>query len=290
MNIQTISIVSPTEGCVNSCKFCVSKTHSNDYENCFNKFSNESYNQMKKRIKHAKNLGVNTCIVTGSGEVLQNQQFIEILSKIFQELDYPFTCVELQTSGVFLNDINRLKEVKSLLSLDTVSISVSDLFDDISNMEIIGTHEKLRFTVAEVCKNIKALNLNLRLSLNLTNKSNDILPVDYFIKAKELSADQLTFRKLYHSNNDTEVDRWIIENALSDKKIKDIEAFIVNNGERKYRLPFGSYVYRYDGISTIVDVNSMGTERNKETEDNLKYLVLRENGKLYTDWLGTLLF
>lgn len=45
MNIQTISIVVPTKGCVNQCPFCVSRMHENNYENSFDEF------QMTKRIK-----------------------------------------------------------------------------------------------------------------------------------------------------------------------------------------------------------------------------------------------
>ena len=70
MNIQSISIVVPTKGCVNDCKFCVSKMHDSPYENHFDIM------QIRKRLKFAINNGVNTCILTGTGEVFQNKRFI----------------------------------------------------------------------------------------------------------------------------------------------------------------------------------------------------------------------
>ena len=32
MNIQSLSIVVPTHGCMNQCKFCVSRMHKEEYE------------------------------------------------------------------------------------------------------------------------------------------------------------------------------------------------------------------------------------------------------------------
>ena len=96
MNIQSISIVVPTPKCVNNCKFCVSKMHSNDYDKKFDKF------ELKKRIKYAVMSGVTTCILTGTGEALQNKEFLRNLADIFKEMDFPFPNVELQTTGVLL--------------------------------------------------------------------------------------------------------------------------------------------------------------------------------------------
>lgn len=108
MNIQSISIVVPTKGCVNQCKFCVSRMHTNEYERVFDKF------QIQKRIKWAVMNGVNTCIITGTGEALQNKNFLYILADIFEELDHPFPNVEFQTTGVLLTAVDNIQHLKSL--------------------------------------------------------------------------------------------------------------------------------------------------------------------------------
>jgi len=81
MNIQTLSIVVPTSGCVNKCKFCVSRMHENDYDIKFNGV------EIETRIKYAVMNGVNTCIITGTGEPLQNINFLNRLADSFEEID-----------------------------------------------------------------------------------------------------------------------------------------------------------------------------------------------------------
>jgi len=74
--------------------------HDSPYEDTF------MYIQIEKRIKYAVMNGVNTCILTGTGEALQNTNFLKVLSVLFKDLNYPFPNVELQTTGVLLDDDN----------------------------------------------------------------------------------------------------------------------------------------------------------------------------------------
>lgn len=68
----------------------------------------------------------------------------------------------------------------------------------------------------------------------------------------------------------------------------DIKEFILENGNKLERLSFGSRKYSVNGISTVIDENCMG----KDADDNLKYLIIRENAKIYTQWddSGSLIF
>ena len=113
MNVQTISIVVPTKNCINNCKFCVSKMHDNPYLNTFDPI------QITKRIKWAVMNGVNTCIITGTGEALQNPGFLHNLVTIFESMNHPFPNVELQTSGVMLTKfyIEPVKENNYIFSV-----------------------------------------------------------------------------------------------------------------------------------------------------------------------------
>ena len=137
MKIQSISIVVPTTKCVNSCKFCVSCMHESPYENTFDAIA------YRKRIKFAANNGVNTMIITGTGEALQNTRFLKKLLKVLQSEGHPFPNVELQTTGVMLMtskegygpgkgetfpiypNVDLLRE----LGVNTISLSVSNIFD-----------------------------------------------------------------------------------------------------------------------------------------------------------------
>ena len=112
MNIQSISVVVPTKGCVNKCKFCVSCMHDNPYEN---KFDEIAY---RKRIKRASIDRVNTCILTGTGEALQNPRFLKKLKDVFDKEHHPFPNVEIQTSGVMLMENDGIEQIKYFLEND----------------------------------------------------------------------------------------------------------------------------------------------------------------------------
>lgn len=307
MNIQTISIVVPTKGCVNKCPFCVSRMHENNYENSFDEF------QITKRLKWAIMNGVNTCIFTGTGEALQNYHFLGRVADIFRKMDYPFPNVEFQTTGVMLSEfddnirgetgeqypgyynINILKE----LGVNTISLSVSDVFEDINNLEIIGVSEKLKFYLNELIPFLKNNGFNIRLSLNMLKKYDKFLPSEIIGRCKFLGADQITFRKMYSDNDKSEQSNWVEKNKCSDQTIFNITNYIEDSyddegylvegeGTFLYQLPFGASVYSIDGMSTVIDNDCM----SKENNESLKYCILRENGKLYAQWddEGSLIF
>ena len=316
MNIQTLSIVVPTKGCVNHCPFCVSRMHDCPYENTFDKV------QIEKRIKYAVMNGVNTCIITGTGEALQNYHFLGRLADIFREMNNPFPNVELQTTGVMLQDfddkihastgrpyagyynVGILKE----LGVNTISLSISDIFFDKLNMDIIGVNEKLRFKLDELIPFLKQNGFNIRLSLNMLKHFDDVTPAGILRRCKELGANQVTFRKMYYDLDKdnfaiTTEAKWTKENKCSDETLVRLKEYIEGQhytnvaGNKKdypgkgtflYKLPFGGKVYSIEGMSTVMDDDCM----SKENNDSLKYIVLRENGKLYCRWddEGSLIF
>jgi uncharacterized Fe-S cluster-containing radical SAM superfamily enzyme len=176
MKPQSISIVVPTRACVNNCPFCVSKTHDNDYSNLQNEpLFDRDY---KDRLEYARDNGTNTVILTGTGEALQNKDFLNKFAKWNSELTKPFYIIELQTTAVFLDD-KTLKWLREDIGVKTISLSVSDVFDNEKNMNIISVPNKLRFDIDDVCKKIKEFGFNLRISLNVLKDLEDRL----FIKS-----------------------------------------------------------------------------------------------------------
>lgn len=291
MKIQSLSICVPG-GCPNDCKFCVSKMHRGDYDNHIEKnkrFRHLYREDYKDRLAFARDNGCNTLMFTGDGEPMVNQNFIESVAEMNKTLDKPFRMLELQTSGVWINE-ETLRWMRNEVRISTISLSLSSLFDDEVNADYNGTPEKLKVNISEVCSEIKRYDFNLRLSLNMTDEYNSI-PIDQIFKvAKRLGADQITFRKFYQSpNGDTPQDLWIDEHAVEDSFWDRLNDYIHENGRKLEKLPFGAVRYSVDGISTVVDDDCMSTDENKE---EMKYLVLRENCKLYTKWddKGSLLF
>ncbi|NPV13191.1 MAG: radical SAM protein [Ignavibacteria bacterium] len=295
MKIQSLSIVVPTNKCVNNCPYCVSKTHDNDYKDEFQCGKNPRFERdYIERLSFAKDNGVNIIILTGTGEALQNKKFLNKFATWNTSLKSPFYIIELQTTGVMLDD-ETLEFLRDQVRVKTISLSVSDLFDNENNLNIIGVTEKLRFNLDELCKKIKEYDFNLRISLNVLNNIEKLLFIDndtdfkydfnkLFLRLKELGVDQVTFRKLWKSNNNNNIDKWIEENSSDTNSFFTfLKAYIREKGKLLGRLTFGALQYEMcgeNGISTVIDEDCMADE----VKDTFKYLILRENGKLYTKW------
>lgn len=291
MNIQSLSIVVPTKNkCVNKCKFCVSRTHSNPYidkiSNCLltddivDKYSIE-YKDYFNRLQFARDNGCNVVILTGTGEPTQNFPFLKFFFEINSKLITPFKSIEIQSTGVLLND-EKLKLLREL-GVTTISLSISNIFDNNKNLEIIGCHKKLRFDIEEIISLIEKHDFNLRLSLNLVKDFDDYSVENVLSRCKELGADQITFRKLYKSETNTEIDEWIDKNS-SVSFYDEIVDYIINKGIYLGKLPFGANIYNVDEMSVVVDSNCMAEIEKESDMGTYKYLILRENSRLYFRW------
>lgn len=306
MEVQSLSICVPTHNkCVNKCEFCVSRTHTNPYDDRINKviktskismpirisgtklnidnFIDESientieYKDYFNRLQYARDNGCNVVVLTGTGEPIQNPDFLDFFCKINNTLQTPFKSIELQTTGVMLTDdvLAHLRQI----GITTISFSISNIFDCDRNLNLIGCAEKLKFNVFETIKLVKKYDFNLRLSLNLVNDYDNFTVSEVINRCKELGADQVTFRKLYKSDLNNEIDKWIENNASVDFYDKLIE-YVEKKGKFLGYLPFGPKIYDIDEMSVVVDDNCM----SKDIKSTFKYLILRENAKLYFKW------
>jgi len=302
MNIQSLSIVVPTKNkCINHCKFCVSRTHTNPYNDVisalikpnFKEFNtslarrhaldkiiskdSQYYKDYFNRLQFARDNGCNTVVLTGTGEPIQNPQFLDFFSEINSRLTSPFKSIELQTTGVLLDKSN-LTHLRRI-GVTTISFSISNIVDNLRNLELIGCAKSTEFNVFDKIALAKELDFNIRLSINLVNDFDNYSPKAIIDRCKFLGADQVTFRKLYKSESNSEIDKWIDENAS-----KHFYNAIVEYVKTSYRLltilPFGANLYDIDEMSICVDDDCMASE----IKDTYKYLVLRENAKLYFRW------
>ena len=270
MKIQSLSIVVPPEPCVNNCKFCVSRTHHENYEG---EFSNEQY---LRRMAFARDNGCNTVMLTGTNEPQQNMPFLKNFGMLNRQLDKPFRWVEMQTAGVYLTE-EMLDDLYEMVGVSTISLSLSSLIPN-KNIEYNGITDK-NFNISKLCKSIKERGFNLRLSLNMTDAM-EIDPSTTFTIAQTLEADQVTFRVLYKGENDCPQNRWITEHAMPRAIIDEYNNYVKVNGRKLEVLEFGQIRYDVNGISVVVDDDCMSTVPKEE----LKYLVLRPNCKLYSKW------
>ena len=272
-DIRSLSIVVPTGGCVNNCKFCVSKLHHEYYED--KSKNSDFYDEYFKKLEYVKERGCIYAILTGTGEPLQNRNFLKMVGELNKRLDDPFI-LEIQTSGVMLTDRN-LDFLKNEVGVTTISLSVSDIFDDANNMNVIGVHKRLRFGLDELCSRIKSKGFILRLSVNMIDVYDNHTPQETIDRLLELNPDQVIFRVLWHNEEDNEINRWIRSNSSSPSTILAINDYIKNNG--KY---IGNLPTRYDinGVSIVVDDDCMARKKIQQ----FRYLILREDCNLYSRW------
>lgn len=293
MNIQSLSIVVPTGKCWNHCEFCVSRMHSEDYgKSCLSRDKDRVYIPVGylNRMKFVRECGCNTMMITGSAEPQQNMPFIMSLLEANAKLPMPFYNIELQTTGSGL-EYRDLEDFaygsRDGSGITTIAFSISS-FDDERNWDIINVPQNKRtLKLKALIKESKDFGMNVRASINLTNEFEDFSAKDYFEWGNDLHVDQMTFRKIYADGNGDEAE-WVKSHEFRKDKFEEICWYITKYGTPIARLPFGFIKYSVNGISTVIDDNCM----SKDNIDEMKYAILRPNGKLYSRWddTGSLIF
>lgn len=222
--MSSLSIVVPNKACVNNCKFCIAKMNAairlEEYPDLL-ETDNFAYS---KRMQYARDMGTDTLVFTGNTEPQLNMHFISQVMQINEMLLTPFVKTEIKTTGVMLTK-EALQSLK-LMGIDTISLSLSGLTYK-TNFDYNGTPRAIRFDLLEFTKNVKDINLNLRLCLNLTDFYNawDYYDIIHFCKNVFL-ADQITFQELYESGKNTDQDQWITAHKVSESKLEEIKQMV----------------------------------------------------------------
>ena len=231
-----------------------------------------------RRLQFARDNGCNTVMLTGNSEPQQNRTFLQHFASMNERIASPFRWIELQTTGVLL-DKPYLRFLRNTVGVSTISLSVS-AFDDATNIDYIGSRPAVYNNVCDLCESIKIYDFNLRLSINLTDWYEQNMSVEnVFTACSKLGADQATFRFLY-ADGDTDQARWVRAHKASDAYEHAVTKYIMDHGRPLERLPYGLTKYAVNGMSVVADDDCMSTA----VSTDYKYLILRENCKLYSKW------
>lgn len=281
MKIQSLSVVVPTNGCINKCKFCVSRMRKECYKNQMDDnlpFYDLYEKDYIKRLEFARDNGCNTVMLTGNGEPQQNRTFLAKFGSLNRELSTPFRWIEIQTTGALIDD-SYLRFLRNHVGVSTISISLSSLNDTV-NRSYNGATDKTFVDIEKLCHSIKKYDFNLRLSLNLTDWYNNFTYKNILDMCKQLGADQVTFRKLYLSGDNTEQDMWISTHAADGDFIDGLRKYLSTFANKLEILPYGARKYSIFGMGVVFDEDCM----SEELKNTYKYLILRPNCKLYSKW------
>ena len=288
MKIQSLSIVVPSKGCINKCPFCVSRMVGSDGSENLMDINHPHYDinvrEYLKRMRFVADNGCQTLMLTGTGEPQQNKQFLATFALLHQQIGSPFTNIEMQTTGMTLEDNdNYLRFLRNFVGVNTVALSINSLKID-ENYKILGHNEceepRVLF-LHRLCPELKQYDFNIRCCFNLSDCFNDVDIGELFdIAKKTFKADQITFRKLYASDTTTEEGRWVESHKPSEGWVNVLRKYIRMSPILGMTM-YGATCYDIDGMSVIYDDDCMG--KNPET-DVKKYLILRPNCKLYSQW------
>lgn len=294
MQLRSLSIAVPTKGignngrgCPNNCAFCVSALDDETYPDLISGDSIRAENEYVKKLEFCSERNFESMVITGTGEPLMNMGFIIKLSRWNNSISRKFKWIDVQTSGVTLTK-EKLDALRDIVGVTGISLSLSSIFNDDLNANTNEIPNALRFNIQQLCSLIKSSGFNLRLSLNMWSHYNYLKTFDdIFNRARDLGANQITFRILYQSKDLTLPQNiWIKDHPFKGESY--LKEHIETYGEPLEPVSFGAMRYNVDGISTILDTDCMSTT----VKDELRYLVLRQNCKLYTKWStsGSLLF
>ncbi len=223
-------------------------------------------------------------MLTGTSEPQQNKQFLNTFALLHELIGKPFTNIEMQTTGFWLDDADYLRFLRNFVGVNTVALSISAP-DPEKNAELIGhpfnKEDGRTVDFTEVIRMLKQYDFNVRLCFNLTKYFKFENALGFFDWCSNtLHADQITFRKLYVSDKKTSQGEWIDENGITP------EALYTLVGALKIFPVIGKTIYGADiisinNMSVIFDDDCMG---KNPTKNAVKYLILRPNCKLYSSW------
>lgn len=308
MQIQSLSIVVPNKECINHCPFCVSRMLGtlgkslSIYENLMD-INHPHYDinvrEYLKRLRYVADNGCQTIMLTGTSEPQQNKQFLATFALLHQQIGSPFTNIEMQTTGFGLDeDRDYLRFLRNFVGVNTIALSVNAM-DDLTNCKLIGQvihkgelHRTDRgmevaktdipkLSLRKLSKLLLEYGFNIRVCLNLNDAFNGYTGTEICTWAHgELCAHQITLRKLYTSSYSTPQAKWIKKHAVNKKTLKSIENYL-SYRDVIGKTPYGATIYKGWNSSIVYDKDCMG--KNPES-DTLKYLILRPNCHLYSQW------
>lgn len=281
---QSLSICVPAAGhCINNCRTCCSQMHTAEYRNMYhgNFMEYAQYiEDLKERMEYAREKGCDVCMLTGSTEPQQDIQFLRDFWLVNESLSSPYRDIEIQTTGAYMSG-DMVEFLRKKIGVKTICISTFNIFDDERNREIIQTRDG-HLELRNLCRIAKYYGMNIRLCLNITDEYSVDDVQKIFDKCEFLNADQITIRKMWAPNSTTEQGAWIAEHCInSDKVIAALEDEIISNGTYLNTLEYGAKRYAYRGFSTVIDRDSMAQDKSNNA---IKYYVIRQNGKIYSNW------
>jgi len=274
--------VNLTGGCNAQCPYCIAtatwKTGAHD--------NSGIEERIPVACRYAAFHGVDTVLITGSGEPLlpKNQRLVLSILDTTRGVGIPTT--EVQTNGQVLAENPVYRGALKDHGLNTVAISVSSP-DPKQSAALV----KISVDYLDLARALADMRFMVRISLNMSEE--ECLPLvhqgglaAYADTLRDAGVSQLTLRELGVPSNPLNTPtaatriQWVRDHALDPAKVQDLHQEVIRNGHPLRRLPYGPMVYDYHGLS--VAVATCMTETTDPTM--IRSLILQPDGGVYHDW------
>lgn len=278
--INSLQVMVPFKRCINNCKFCISYMNRISIDAEAMTFSKNLQDIFIDRLNLLHSNGCNNIVITGDNEPLMNGDFLLFFSNVLQALNFKFENIEIQTSGVLLDE-DVLYSLKSNLNINFISLSIASLNVDV-NAEIMGINRKLIYNFEKTSYEVHKRGMQLRITIILTEwfnryQENIAALVDDILSI--FSPEQITFKIIKSKKTMLDTFNWIKNHSASENTIRSIQSFLEFNAKCKSTY-FGIKIYKYRNTSIMLDYDCMRNEKANE----YRYLILLPNGELHNNW------
>jgi molybdenum cofactor biosynthesis enzyme MoaA len=237
---------------------------------------------LPKALDYARYHGVDTVLVTGSGEPTLHRGLVLRVAREARRLGIP--AIELQTNGAAIAaDPTYLGELAGH-GFTTVALSVASV-ESARSAEIMG----IDLDYLDLAADLDRLGFLCRVSLNLQVGDRaalrDGLP-DFAERLAAHGVRQLTLRELgvpeRPEGGDEAADKiaWVRANALPAADVERLEREVVEHGSRLRSLSYGATVYDYHGLSVVVTT----CMSDRTSVEEIRSFILQPDGHVYHSW------
>jgi organic radical activating enzyme len=257
MKANNITICVPSDGCTRDCPYCVSKMTPDSIG--VYKFNEE---RVRLALNFATTLGATSLLITSRGEPMLNIEDVRMVLRAAKEKYLP---TEIQTNG----DVDEYVEELAQGGLSVYAVSIDNAGQVKSQQQlyrrIIDNSMILRWTVV------------------LHEETMKMGVAEWLALAESHGVRQLTFRKLTVPNNprDPAPAEWIANNTHPlDAWMGALDRYVEKRKVIR-TLAFGPKVIEAGSISLTYFPYCIQESGN---EEELRSLILRDDGHVYTDW------
>ena len=283
MHIQNYSIIAGSEACNAKCPYCISKmTPKQGIE--FNE-PVVNWRNFKKGALLAKNLGVQTAIITGKGEPTIFPEQISKYVKSLDEFGFPF--IELQTNGILLAE-QKEKYDRYLKrwyedGMSTIAISIAH-YEPEKNRQIFLPHKEKYIELPSLIHDLHDIGYSVRLTCMMADgyldDANQLEKLIGF--ARDNRVEQLTARGIVKPNNplNDHVAEWVMKHSLKPEQLNDIHKYVEKKGVPLLKFFYGGTIYDVEGQNLCLS-NCLTLDNNIE---HIRQLIFFPDGHLRFDW------